>query len=144
MVAFAIGQGTLEQDTLEQDDPVTAFLGLQELKAVTPPWIRVFRLSQQAPWSVQWEHDPARCQACGAAVVFATSERLPSVTRLHDMCLNCGHVEVEYKRPLTGRILGCLSGSDWSPPCPAVQKLRRAIFNQQKWFPWQMSFELDG
>jgi hypothetical protein len=134
MTAFKIGQGT---GTLDDEDPLRTFLHPDhqpELKTVTPPWIRLFRLSQQPPWRVWWDHAENPCSVCDASVVFTTSESFPSVTCTYSLCLNCGDTSAHYKRPLTGRVLGALSGKEWSPPCPAVLKLRRSIFNERKWF----------
>jgi hypothetical protein len=132
MVSFVITSGNREVN-----DPLGTFLSPEnELKAETPAWIRVFRLSQQNPWGVQWQHVSESCNACGAEVLFTAADRHLSVTCEYVLCLNCGDTSTTYKRPLTGRIVGCVSGNQWTPPCAAVKKLRRALFDERKWLPW--------
>jgi hypothetical protein len=133
----------VDERHVEENDPLTSFLAPSaQPDAVTPAWIRFCRLSHQRPWRVHWSHAGA-CTSCTAAVVFETSEGYPSVTCTYRLCINCGDTSAIYVRPLTGRTIGHLSGNEWAPPCPAVVKLRRAVFNPQKWFMVERRVDLE-
>ena len=48
------------------------------------------------------------------------------------LCLACGHATSEYLLPRDGRMLEPpVHGGEWSPPCVAVARLRRAVFSPQ-------------
>ncbi len=101
---------------------LTAYLADEDLRPVTPPWLRLFKLSQEEPWPMDWRHYPYECRQCHANVVMTAERRLPATTRTFLLCLNCGHTSSQERRrpPITG--------SEWAPPCIAVKQLRRAVF----------------
>ena len=45
-----------------------------------------------------------------------------------ELCLACGRATSEYLRAGAGLREAPVSGSEWSPPCVAVARLRRAVF----------------
>lgn len=52
------------------------------------------------------------------------------------LCLACGYTQVGYVYTDGGKHETPVAGADWSPPCVAVARLRRAIFDQQQiWVP---------
>lgn len=52
------------------------------------------------------------------------------------VCLACGFTQVGYVYRDEGNRETPVSGSEWSPPCVAVARMRRAIFDQQHtWAP---------
>jgi hypothetical protein len=131
--------------TYERDDPLGRFL-TSEITAASPAWARAFAISQQFPWLIHWKHVTDSCCACRASVVFRTREHFPNVSCHYWLCLNCGHTQVEYRiprhEPETGdRVAARLSGEQWTPPCPAVKKLRRALFNERRWRFWFVETE---
>ena len=119
---------------LDAVDPLTVFVaGLgAERRPLSPPWVRVFRVSQQEPWLVDWLYCSSSCPACGAGVAFGT-RRVPRPGVAADclLCLACGWVSVEYRRPQQGLVELPAVGTEWLPACPAVQRLRICLFR-----PW--------
>jgi hypothetical protein len=51
------------------------------------------------------------------------------------LCLACGYTQVGYVYTDGGKHETPVAGREWSPPCVAVARLRRAIFDQQIWVP---------
>ena len=104
------------------DKALTAYLADDSPKPVTPPWLRLFRFSQDEPWSWEWRHHPNECRACHTNVVMTAERRLHHIHRTFLLCLNCGYTSSQEPRrpPLTG--------SSWAPACLAVKQLRRAAF----------------
>jgi hypothetical protein len=113
------------------DDALTAALGVGRRRAGgSPPWIRVFQLSSGYPWWLHWRHVARGCPGCAQRVRFAvwTRPRRDRCAYL-TLCLACGRATSEYVCT-TNRDMSeaPLSGSQWSPPCVAVARLRRAVF----------------
>jgi hypothetical protein len=112
------------------DDPLAAALaGPGRLKEPTPPWLRVFQLTSSFPWWLRWRHIPDTCQSCSQRVSFVVATHVrPGVQALSCLCLACGQATVEYL--YYGREVRetPVSGSEWSPACVAVARLRRAVF----------------
>jgi hypothetical protein len=110
------------------DDPLTAFLGQPDLTPSRPPWIRAFRASGGWPWLARWSHHRPPCDRCSAPTVL-TLEHPPSAFTgvCATLCLTCGEVRSDYVKDGVSPV-GWLMGHHWTPPCPAVIRLRRAIF----------------
>jgi hypothetical protein len=112
-------------------NPLAAFL-LGPGKAPrpqSPPWIRLFRIAGDAPWNVNWLYCPLACDGCGAQVTFqANTYPRPHVVARCLLCLACGRASVEYLRPGTPLHETPVVGEAWAPPCPAVARLREAVF----------------
>jgi RNase P subunit RPR2 len=119
------------------DDPLKAFLigPSQEIRPPSPPWIRVFQISARFPWHVVWRYRAASCPTCGGNVLFETHR----VVWLRGpvcciMCLSCGWTSAErFHSP--GLSETPLTGDEWSPPCPAVARLREAVFARPAFDP---------
>jgi hypothetical protein len=110
-------------------DPLRAALGAGRPPAEdTPPWIRLFQLSSRHPWWLPWRHVPRAC-ACGQRVTFAVWT-MPAADRraYSQLCLACGRATSEHVRPGTDLREAPVTGDEWSPPCVAVARLRRAVF----------------
>ena len=107
------------------------------MQELTPPWLRLFQLSSSYPWWLPWRHAPARCDQCTQRVAFTVWTRPRVNVHSHNMlCLGCGFTQVGYVYRDGGKRDTPVSGSEWSPPCVAVARLRRAIFDQQHiWAP---------
>jgi len=103
-------------------DPLTAFLADGPPKAVTPPWLRLFKLSGKVVFPFDWEHQSDTCSGCGAKVVMTVTRQLQHTRRSFDLCLNCGRTSSRDTDGLR------MVGETWTPPCPAVKQLRRATF----------------
>lgn len=96
----------------------------------SPPWIRVFQLTSGYPWWLPWRHVAGGCAGCGRGVTFAVWTRpAPGRCAYSALCLACGQATSEYLR-MTGDHMreASVSGSEWSPACVAVARLRRAVF----------------
>jgi hypothetical protein len=112
-------------------DPLTAFLlgPGKTTRPQSPPWIRFFRIAGDVPWNVNWLYCPLPCDGCGAHVLFqAQAYPRPQVIARCLLCLACGQVSVEHLRPGTSLHEMPVVGAVWSPPCPAVARLRDAVF----------------
>ncbi|MGZ4414224.1 MAG: hypothetical protein ACXVRZ_07630 [Gaiellaceae bacterium] len=114
----------------EPADPVSAALGPAHAP-LRPPWIRVFQLTSGYPWWLPWRHLLRACPGCRQRVTFAVWTRLAGGRSAYSaLCLACGHATSEYLGPSGGRMREApVSGRDWSPPCVAVARLRRAVFS---------------
>jgi hypothetical protein len=118
-----------EQPTHSPRDPLrTCLLGAGvPLRPASPAWIRVFRVAGSLPW-VRWLHEPDLCPTCETHVTFrAQGHPRPGVLADCRLCLSCGRVSVEHIRPGTTLHETPAVGGAWSPPCPAVARLRQAI-----------------
>jgi hypothetical protein len=74
-------------------------------------------------------HVPQGCPGCRQRVTFAVWTRLPrGRTAYSALCLACGRATSEYLWPTGGMREAPVTGRDWSPPCVAVARLRRAVF----------------
>jgi hypothetical protein len=112
----------------EPADPVAAAFGPARAPG-RPPWIRVFQLTSGYPWWLPWRHVPLPCPGCRQRVTFAVWTRLAGGRSAHSqLCLACGHATSEYLWPRGGMREAPVSGAEWSPPCVAVARLRRAVF----------------
>ena len=111
-------------------DPLTTVLAGpgRSPRPASPPWIRLFRMSGAEPWNVAWRYWPADCPTCDGRVVFeASAHARPGVLARCLLCLACGFTSVEHLRRGSGLRELPLRGVDWSPPCPAVLRLREAL-----------------
>jgi hypothetical protein len=117
-----------DEPTHEIDDPLTTFLGQPDPSPSRPPWIRAFRASAGWPWNARWSHRRQPCGRCSAPVVLTLEHPPSAFTGVRAaLCLGCGEVRSAY---LKGGVSanGWLVGHGWTPPCPAVIRLRRALF----------------
>lgn len=97
-----------------------------------PPWIRLFQLSSGHPWWLPWRYVPRPCAACAQRVTFAVWTR-PRRDRsaYSTLCLACGRATSEHVRKDAELREAPLSGCEWTPPCVAVARLRRAVFHDR-------------
>jgi hypothetical protein len=111
-------------------DPLTVFLQghLRPRRPASPPWVRLFLQSVQAPSPALWRHSPEPCNECGSRTVFGVlAWPRRSTAGLCVLCLQCGYTETNYAS--AGRQSEPnLCGSAWAPPCPAVQRLRACVY----------------
>ena len=114
----------------EPEDPLSAAFG-PALPSGRSPWIRVFQLTSGYPWWLPWRHVPGRCPGCRQNVTFAVWTRLTADRDAYSaLCLACGLATSEYVRSRGRRLSESpVSGSDWTPACVAVARLRRAVFS---------------
>jgi hypothetical protein len=114
------------------DAPLAEALGGSRMhRRSSPPWIRLFQLTSGFPWWLPWRHVGGGCPRCGQRVTFAVWTR-PRADRCaySALCLACGRATSEYVSATNrGMSEASLSGSEWSPPCVAVARLRRAVFS---------------
>ena len=52
----------------------------------------------------------------------------PGTLALCALCLSCGNATVQYEKPAKGLVEAPITGRDWAPPCPAVQRLRDCLY----------------
>ena len=131
-----------DQPTFSARDPLQTFLlGVgASMRPASPPWIRLFRLAAPVGW-VSWAHEPQPCPACETHVVFHTDGHpRPGVVAECRLCLACGWVGVEYIRPGTSLRETPAVGGNWSPPSPAVARLRQAVLRPY----WREHWPIDG
>lgn len=131
-----------DRPALEPEDPLAAFLaGLGRVSAPpSPPWIRLFLRSFEGPSPVRWRYCPGACVGCGAAATFGMRAcPRPSVLALNTLCLSCGRVSAAYFSASRGMQESPATGGAWTPPCPAVQRLRDCVFR-----PYAVLAEEDG
>lgn len=116
------------------DDPLRAALlgrGMRApaLASPSPPWIRLFQLSSGYPWWLPWRHLARACAGCGQRVTFAVwTSPAPDTYAYSALCLACGQATSEYVRTDSELREAPVYGNEWSPPCVAVARLRRAVF----------------
>jgi hypothetical protein len=110
------------------DDPLTAFLGEPDLTPSRPAWVRAFRASGGWPWLARWSHHRPPCHRCSAPTVLTLEHPPSAFTGVSaTLCLACGEVRSGYVKGAVSAV-GWLVGHHWTPPCPAVIRLRRALF----------------
>ena len=112
-------------------DPLTLFLQghLAPRRPVTPPWIRLFLNSIQAPYPIHWRHAVVPCEACQSSATFGMLARpQPYLAAICTVCLQCGYVTTSQTNTATGAKQPVVDGSSWTPACPAVQRLRDYIY----------------
>lgn len=119
-----------DRPRLRPRDPLRVFLlGVgRPSQRETPPWIRFYRLTGGPPWQVEWVHNQNACAVCEARVLFQTrGYPRPRVEARCVLCLQCGYTWVEHVH--AGGTLRELpvAGGEWTPPCPAVLRLRDAV-----------------
>ena len=113
-----------------QDRLGAALLAAAARAEPSPPWIRLFQLSSGHPWWLPWRHVPGACGRCGQRVRFAVwTSPAPRRRAYSALCLACGRVTSEYVRTDAELREVPISGNEWSPPCVAVARLRRAVFS---------------
>jgi hypothetical protein len=114
-------------------DPLrAALLGRRRPAAATasPPWIRLFQITSRHPWWLPWRHLARACAGCGQRVTFAVwTSPAPDRYAYSALCLVCGQVTSERVRTDAELREAPVSGNEWSPPCVAVARLRRAVFS---------------
>ena len=95
----------------------------------TPPWIRLYQLSSGYPWWLPWRHVARACAGCAQRVTFAVwTSPAPNRRAYSALCLSCGQVMSESVRTDAELREAPVYGNEWSPPCVAVARLRRAVF----------------
>jgi hypothetical protein len=110
----------------------TALLAAAAPAESAPPWIRLFQLSSGYPWWLPWRHVARGCAGCAQRVTFAVWTSLAPDRRAYSaLCLACGQVTSDYVRTDAELREAPVSGNEWSPPCVAVARLRRAVFNDR-------------
>jgi hypothetical protein len=114
----------------EPENPLgAALLAATAPAEASPPWIRLFQLTSGYPWWLPWRHVRSRCPSCVQRVTFAVWTNLgPDRCAYSALCLACGQATSEYVRMDAELREAPVSGSEWSPPCVAVARLRRAVF----------------
>ncbi len=120
-----------DEPNLDPEDPVKAFLQGPEnaVRPTTPPWIRLFLRSVEEPWRAVWRYWPNLCPACATGVCFFLhASPRPYWLATCSLCLSCGRVTSTYSQPWKNLHELPVAGSEWAPPCPAVQRLRDCIF----------------
>ena len=117
------------------EDPLTEYLlgrGVKRPEAERPPWIRLMLLSQDSRFGIRWTPLSEPCHACDTQTIWAGSRGLhplrSSSAYLMLMCLACGSVTV--RSGMQGRNPYRV-GSSWTPPDPAVKRLRRMALTPQ-------------
>jgi hypothetical protein len=111
-------------------DPLTLFLQghIGPRRPITPPWVRLFLQSVQEPTLSHWRHSPDPCEDCGARTIFGILAWPRAATAgLCMVCLNCGATAATYSEAGTSRSEPTLFGRAWTPPCPAVKRLRECV-----------------
>jgi hypothetical protein len=119
----------------EPENPLgAALLAAAAPAGPSPPWIRLFQLSSGHPWWLPWRHVSVACAGCRQRVTFAVWTHLPPERWARSaLCLACGRATSENVRTDSELREAPVSGSEWSPPCVAVARLRRAVFHYCAW-----------
>lgn len=115
-----------DQPHVQPKDPLRAYLrGLERpIFSETPPWVRLFLQTVQQPNPIRWRYVWQGCLRCKASIRLGM-QAYPrvNVSAACTLCLSCGYVTASYTlpQPVTESVF---RGSEWSPACPAVQRLR--------------------
>lgn len=112
-------------------EPLTMFLQGHRAprRPANPPWIRLFLHSLQPPYSITWRYDHRPCASCQAHATFGLLAWPQDwVSAICTLCLNCGWTETTYTNHQQGAQANCVDGDAWTPPCPAVQRLRTCVY----------------
>lgn len=115
---------------LDPEDPLRAFLlgPGRPLPPPSPPWVRLFLGSVAGANPARWRYCHGACPRCGASASFGLQAcPRPGVLAACALCLGCGHVIARYSRLDHGLAEAPATGSEWAPPCPAVQRLRDCL-----------------
>jgi hypothetical protein len=117
-----------EAPAAEWDDPLAIYLhGSKHVSSPAPPWIRLFLHSLRHE-STPWRYHADVCLSCANNVVFSLQAcPRPSWSATCTLCLSCGRATSEYSQPWRHHSELATSGDAWTPPCPAVQRLRDCI-----------------
>ena len=118
-----------DQPGLEVDDPLAVFLGGANRVPwpASPPWIRLFVFSQRELLT-NWCYHPSACGACATPTLFWLQAcPRPFWLATCSLCLACGRVTSQYSQPWKNQGELALTGTAWTPPCPAVQRLRDCV-----------------
>ncbi len=115
-----------DQPHVQAKDPLRAYLlgPGRDIFPAAPPWIRLFLSTIKEPRPIRWSYVWQKCPSCGTAVRMGMQAYPRGVVLgLCSLCLSCGYVTASYSIPkrLTDSVM---SGAEWTPPCPAVQRLR--------------------
>jgi hypothetical protein len=106
-----------------------ALLGATTPAEASPPWIRVCQMTSGYPWWLLWRHLAGVCPGCAQRVTFAVwTSPAPDRRAFSALCLGCGQATSEYLHGNVQMRETPVSGNEWSPPCVAVARLRRAVF----------------
>lgn len=119
------------QPALEPEDPLRAFLlgPGRPIFPASPPWVRLFLASVESPNPVRWRFCHAPCPRCRASASFGLQAcPRPGVFAVCTLCLACGRVTSSYSNPGRGLVEAPVEGSEWTPPSPAVQRLRDCLY----------------
>ena len=115
---------------LTPEDPLKAFLvgpEVNELPKERPPWIRVVLLSSEWPFNLSWTPLPEPCPSCSTRTITGGRRGVyPTRGANHfpmKICLACGFASVSDAAMVGPERF--LTGDQWTPPCPAVKRLRR-------------------
>ena len=120
-----------EQPALDPEDPLRTYLlgPGRPIFAASPPWVRLFLASVEGPDPVRWRYCHGACPRCGAAASLGLQAcPRPAVFAICTLCLACGHATAQYSKPARGLVEAPAEGSEWAPPCPAVQRLRDCVY----------------
>jgi hypothetical protein len=119
----------------QPENPLAAaLLGARTPAEASQPWIRVFQLTSGYPWWLPWRHVGSGCTRCAQHVTFAVwTSPAPDRWAHSAICLACGQATSEYVRTNVQLRETPVSGSEWSPACVAVARLRRAVFSDGAW-----------
>lgn len=114
----------------QPENPLAAaLLGARTQAEPSPPWIRVFQMTSGYPWWLPWRHVAGACARCAQCVTFAVWTSPAPGRRAHSaLCLACGEATCECLHRDVRLREAPVSGNEWSPPCVAVARLRRAVF----------------
>lgn len=126
LLAFVLGQPAFEHD------PLRGFLLGDESyhpAEPSPPWQRFIRLTGGPPWFVRWRLRADKCPRCGVKAQAVRSVCFDGRSRSrYAVCLACGHTEARLTDVATGDLRAMLEGNAWTPPCPAVKRMRLDVF----------------
>jgi len=120
-----------ERPALEPENPLRVFLlgPGRPIFPPSPPWIRLFLASVENPNPVRWRFCHAPCPRCQASASFGLQAcPRPNVFAVCTLCLSCGRVAASYSKPAHGQVETPVEGCEWTPPCPAAQRLRDCLY----------------
>jgi hypothetical protein len=121
----------VRDEAVESDAPLTDYLGAPHAQAASPPWVRLFRVSSEAPWNVHWKYVSGECARCARGVIFGTSAGAGLLFQIQ-LCLKCGQIRVQQVRAGDGHIYGALVSSRWCPTSGAVRYARRILLDRRR------------
>jgi hypothetical protein len=119
-----------DRPELVPEDPLGTYLVGRALASApaSPPWVRLFLRSVEGPSPTRWRHVPGACDFCGASATFVMrASPRPWVMGVCTLCISCGRATAIYAHP-SWPSSEAATGRTWTPPCPAVQRLRDCVF----------------